>query len=156
MTTFNGNYDGKGLKIGIVVARFNDFLTSRLVTGAQDMLLQHGVRADDIDIVWVPGAFEIPLMAQKLAKSGRYDGLITLGAVIRGETAHFDYICSGVTQGVAQVELETGVPTMFGVLTTENLDQAINRAGVKSGNKGADCALGVLEMVSLNTKLNRI
>lgn len=156
MTTFNGNYDGKGLKIGIVVARFNDFLTSRLVTGAQDMLLQHGVHADDIDIVWVPGAFEIPLMAQKLAKSGRYDGLITLGAVIRGETAHFDYICSGVTQGVAQVELETGVPTMFGVLTTENLDQAINRAGVKSGNKGADCALGVLEMVSLNSQLDQI
>ncbi|MFC6180205.1 6,7-dimethyl-8-ribityllumazine synthase [Lactiplantibacillus daowaiensis] len=153
MTTFSGDYQGKGLKIGIVVARFNNFVTEKLLAGAQDSLLRHGVDADAIDVAWVPGAFEIPLATQQLAATNRYDGLITLGAVIRGETSHYDYVCNEVSKGVAQVGLQTGLPTMFGVLTTDTVEQAVNRAGVKGGNKGADCALSVLEMINLKRQL---
>lgn len=153
MTIFNGKYTGNQRKIAIVVARFNSFVTEELLTGAQDGLVRHGVATADIDVAWVPGAFEIPTIAKQLAASGRYDGVITLGAVIRGETSHYDYVCSAVSRGVAEVGLATGVPTMFGVLTTDTVDQAINRAGVKSGNKGADCALSVLEMIDLKRQL---
>ncbi|CAM3167107.1 6,7-dimethyl-8-ribityllumazine synthase [Lactiplantibacillus plajomi] len=153
MTTFNGNVTGQGRKIAIAVARFNSFVTTQLLNGAQDALVRYGVASDDIDVAWVPGAFEIATIANQLAKSGRYDGIITLGAVIRGETSHYDYVCSAVSRGVAQVGLETSVPTMFGVLTTDTVDQAINRAGVKSGNKGADCAQSVLEMIDLKRQL---
>ncbi|VDG20016.1 6,7-dimethyl-8-ribityllumazine synthase [Lactobacillus plantarum subsp. plantarum] [Lactiplantibacillus mudanjiangensis] len=153
MTTFSGDYQGNGLKIGIVVARFNNFVTEKLLAGAQDSLIRHGVAAIDIDVAWVPGAFEIPLATQQLAATKHYDGLITLGAVIRGETSHYDYVCSEVSKGVAQVGLQTGVPTMFGVLTTDTVEQAVNRAGVKGGNKSADCALSVLEMVNLKQQI---
>ncbi|CAJ1229917.1 6,7-dimethyl-8-ribityllumazine synthase [Lactiplantibacillus xiangfangensis] len=153
MTTFSGDYQGNGLKIGIVVARFNNFVTERLLAGAQDSLVRHGVTATDIDVAWVPGAFEVPLVAQQLATTQKYDGLITLGAVIRGETSHYDYVCNEVSKGVAQVGLQTGLPTMFGVLTTDTVEQAVNRAGVKGGNKGADCALSVLEMINLKRQV---
>ena len=138
-----------GIKIGIVAARFNEFITAKLLSGAVDGLLRHDVREEDIQVAWVPGAFEIPLIASKLAKSGRYDAVICLGAVIRGATSHYDYVCNEVSKGIAAVSLETGVPVLFGVLTTETIEQAIERAGTKAGNKGYDCALGALEMVNL-------
>ena len=148
-TVFEGNLDAKGLKFGIVCARFNEFITSRLLGGALDGLKRRGVDDDDVSVAWVPGAFEIPIVAKRMAKSGKYDAVICLGAVIRGSTSHYDYVCSEVSKGIAAVELETGVPVMFGVLTTENIEQAIERAGSKAGNKGSECAEGAIEMVNL-------
>lgn len=139
----------KDIKIGIVVARFNEFITSKLLGGALDGLKRHNVSEDNIDVAWVPGAFEIPLIASKMAKSGKYDAVICVGAVIRGNTSHYDYVCNEVSKGIASVSLETGVPVLFGVLTTENIEQAIERAGTKAGNKGYDCALSAIEMVNL-------
>lgn len=149
MKTLEGNLVAKEIKIGIVAARFNEFITSKLLGGAMDGLLRHEVREEDISVAWVPGAFEIPLVAAKMAKSGKYDAVICLGAVIRGSTSHYDYVCNEVSKGIAAVSLESGIPVMFGVLTTENIEQAIERAGTKAGNKGYDCALGAIEMVNL-------
>ncbi len=137
------------MKVGIVAARFNEFITGKLLSGALDGLSRHGVEGDDIDIAWVPGAFEIPLIASKMAKSGKYDAVICLGAVIRGSTSHYDYVCAEVSKGIATVSLNSDVPVMFGVLTTDTIEQAIERAGAKAGNKGYDCALGAVEMVNL-------
>ena len=152
MKLLEGVYEGKGVKIAIVASRFNEFITSKLVSGAEDCLRRHDVADDDITLAWVPGAFEIPLLAKKLAKSGNYDTVICVGAVIRGSTSHYDYVCAEVSKGIAAVSLETGVPVMFGVLTTDTIEQAIERAGTKAGNKGYDCALGALELVSLLKK----
>lgn len=149
MKTFEGKMVAKGVRIGIVVARFNEFITSKLLGGAMDGLRRHDIDEDNIDVAWVPGAFEIPLIAKKMAKSGKYDAVIALGAVIRGSTSHYDYVCNEVSKGVAAASLESGVPVMFGVVTTENIEQAIERAGTKAGNKGYDCALGAIEMVNL-------
>ena len=149
MRTFEGHVVGGDIRIGIVAARFNEFIVGKLVAGALDGLKRHEVDEDRIDIAWVPGAFEIPLICQKMVKSGKYDAIIALGAVIRGSTTHYDYVCSEVSKGVANVALNADIPVMFGVLTTENIEQAIERAGSKTGNKGYDCALGALEMVNL-------
>lgn len=149
MKTLEGNLVSKEIRVGIVTARFNEFITSKLLSGAMDGLLRHNVSENDIHVAWVPGAFEIPLVASKMAKSGKYDAIICLGAVIRGATSHYDYVCNEVSKGVASVSLETGIPVMFGILTTENIEQAIERAGTKAGNKGYDCALGAIEMVNL-------
>ncbi len=149
MKTYEGNLVAKGIKVGIVAARFNEFITSKLVSGAMDGLIRHDVKEEDIHVAWVPGAFEIPLIASKMAKSGKYDAVICVGAVIRGSTSHYDYVCSEVSKGIASVSLESGIPVMFGVLTTENIEQAIERAGTKAGNKGYDCALSAIEMVNL-------
>lgn len=149
MKTFEGNLVSKDIRIGIVAARFNEFITSKLISGAMDGLVRHNVNEDNIHIAWVPGAFEIPLIASKMAKSGNYDAVICLGAVIRGATSHYDYVCNEVSKGIAAISLETGVPVMFGVVTTDNIEQAIERAGTKAGNKGYDCALGAIEMVNL-------
>ena len=152
MNKVEGKLVANGAKIGIVAARFNE-LVSKLVSGAEDALLRHDVNADDITVAWVPGAFEIPVIAKKMAASGKYDAVICLGAVIRGATSHYDYVCNEVSKGVASVSLETGVPVMFGVVTTENIEQAIERAGTKAGNKGYDCAMGALEMIDLMKQL---
>lgn len=149
MKTLEGNLVSKEIRVGIVVTRFNEFITSKLLGGAMDGLLRHNVAEDDIHVAWVPGAFEIPLVASKMAKSGKYDAVICLGAVIRGATSHYDYVCNEVSKGVASISLENDIPVMFGVLTTDNIEQAIERAGSKSGNKGYDCALGAIEMVNL-------
>ena len=149
MRTLEGNLVAKGMKVGIVCARFNEFITSKLLSGAMDGLKRHDVSEDDIYVAWVPGAFEIPLIASRMAKSGKYDAIICLGAVIRGNTSHYDYVCSEVSKGIASVSLSSDIPVMFGVLTTENIEQAIERAGTKAGNKGYDCALGAIEMVNL-------
>lgn len=149
MNKLEGNVVAKNVRIGIVAARFNEFIVSRLVSGAQDGLVRHGVEDDKIDVAWVPGAFEIPLITKKMALSGKYDAIICLGAVIRGSTNHYDYVCNEVSKGVATVGLETGVPCLFGILTTENIEQAIERAGTKAGNKGYDCALSAIEMINL-------
>ena len=149
MRTLEGNLVSKNIRVGIVAARFNEFITSKLLGGAKDGLLRHDVRDEDIDVAWVPGAFEIPLIASKMAKSGKYDAVICLGAVIRGATSHYDYVCNEVSKGIATVSLESGIPVLFGVLTTENIEQAIERAGTKAGNKGYDCALSAIEMVNL-------
>ena len=149
MRTIEGNLVLKNIRVGIVAARFNEFITSKLLGGAMDGLLRHDVRDDDIDVAWVPGAFEIPLIASKMAKSGKYDAVICLGAVIRGATSHYDYVCNEVSKGIASVSLESGIPVLFGVLTTENIEQAIERAGTKAGNKGYDCAVSAIEMVNL-------
>ena len=149
MKIYEGKLVSEGIKVGVVCARFNEFIVSKLLSGCEDGLLRHGVQPQDISVAWVPGAFEIPLIASKMAKSGKYDAVIALGAVIRGSTSHYDYVCNEVSKGVASVSLETGVPVMFGVLTTENIEQAIERAGTKAGNKGYDCALGAVEMVNL-------
>ena len=149
MKTFEGNLIAKSMKVGIVAARFNEFITNKLLGGAMDGLLRHGAQEEDIQVAWVPGAFEIPLIASKMAKSGKYDAVICLGAVIRGSTTHYDYVCSEVSKGIATVSLHSDIPVMFGVLTTENIEQAIERAGTKAGNKGYDCALGAVEMVNL-------
>ena len=149
MRTLEGNVIGKELKIGIVAARFNELLVSKLIGGAEDALVRHGVNTDDIDLAWVPGAFEIPVVAQKMAQSGKYDAVLCLGAVIKGSTSHYDYVCAEVCKGVAQVGLNSGVPTLFGVLTTDNIEQAIERAGTKAGNKGYDVACSAIEMVNL-------
>lgn len=150
-----GNLVGTGLKIGIIVSRFNEFITSKLVSGAEDALVRHGVNQDDIEVAWVPGAFEIPLIAKKMAESGRYDAVIALGTVIRGATAHFDYVSSEATKGVAQASLQTEVPVIFGILTTETIEQAIERAGTKAGNKGAEAAVSAIEMANLLKQLNQ-
>ena len=146
---FEGFLRGEGLRFAIVVSRFNEFISGKLLSGAWDCLTRHGVRAADVDVAWVPGAMEIPLIAQRLAKSERYDALICLGAVIRGSTPHFDYVASEVAKGVAKVQLDAGMPVIFGVLTTESIEQAIERAGTKAGNKGWDAALAALEMANL-------
>lgn len=149
MRIIEGNLVSKGIKVGIVAARFNEFITSKLLSGAIDGLKRHEVRDEDIEVAWVPGAFEIPLIASKMAKSGKYDTVICLGAVIRGTTTHYDYVCSEVSKGIAHITLESDIPVMFGVLTTENIEQAIERAGTKAGNKGYDVAIGAIEMVNL-------
>ena len=149
MRVLEGKLVDNGTRVGIVAARFNEFIVSKLVAGAQDGLIRHGVSDDNIDLAWVPGAFEIPLIASKMAKSGKYDAVICLGAVIRGATSHYDYVCNEVSKGVAQVGLQAGVPVMFGILTTENIEQAIERAGTKAGNKGYDCAVSAIEMINL-------
>jgi len=149
MTVFEGNLIGTGLKVGIVVARFNELLGSRLLSGANDALIRHGVAATDIDVAWVPGAFEIPLIAEKLAASGRYDAVIALGVVIRGGTPHFEYIAAEVSKGIAKVSLDTGLPVIFGVITADTIEQAVERAGTKAGNKGWEAANAAIEMASL-------
>ena len=149
MKKFEGKFNGKGIKIGIVAGRFNEFITSKLVGGAVDVLKRNDVNDEDIDIAWVPGAFEIPLITKKMAESKKYDAIITLGAVIKGSTPHFDYVCAEVSKGVAQISLQTGLPIMFGVLTTNNIEEAIERAGTKAGNKGSEVAFGALEMIDL-------
>ena len=149
MKIYEGKLVSEGIRVGIVAARFNEFIVSQLLSGCEDGLLRHGVRSEDIAVAWVPGAFEIPLAAQAMAKSGKYDAVITLGAVIRGATSHYDYVCAEVSKGVANVSLNTGVPVLFGVLTTDTIEQAIERAGTKAGNKGAECAQGAIEMVKL-------
>ena len=153
MKKIEGMFEGKGLKVAIVASRFNEFITTKLVGGAEDCLLRHGVNADDIALAWVPGAFEIPLIAKKLADSKKYDAVICVGAVIRGDTSHYDLVCNESAKGIAQVELATGIPVLFGVITTENIEQAIARAGSKAGNKGYDCALSAIEMVNLMKQL---
>lgn len=153
MRTLEGKVVAKEIKVGIVAARFNEFIVSKLVAGARDGLLRHDVKDEDIDLAWVPGAFEIPLIASKMAKSGKYDAVICLGAVIRGATSHYDYVCSEVSKGITSVSLSSDIPVMFGVLTTDNIEQAIERAGTKAGNKGYDCALGAIEMVNLVRQL---
>ena len=149
MKTLEGKLVAKGIRVGIVAARFNEFITSKLLSGALDGLVRHDVREEDIHVAWVPGAFEIPLIASKMAGSGKYDAVICLGAVIRGSTSHYDYVCNEVSKGIAAVGLDSGIPVLFGVLTTENIEQAIERAGTKAGNKGYDCALSAIEMVNL-------
>lgn len=153
MRTLEGKVVAREIKVGIVAARFNEFIVSKLVAGARDGLLRHDVKDEDIDLAWVPGAFEIPLIASKMAKSGKYDAVICLGAVIRGATSHYDYVCSEVSKGIASVSLTSDIPVMFGVLTTDNIEQAIERAGTKAGNKGYDCALSAIEMVNLIKEL---
>ena len=153
MKILEGQLLAEGLKIGIVVSRFIEFITSKLLSGAEDTLRRHGANGDDITVAWVPGAFEIPLIAKKMAKSGKYDGIIALGAVIRGATSHYDYVCNEVSKGIALVNMETEVPTAFGVVTTENIEQAVERAGTKAGNKGSDAAMAVIEMVNLAKQL---
>ena len=155
MKTYEGNLVSRGIKVGIVAARFNEFIVSKLISGATDGLVRHDVREEDIEIAWVPGAFEIPLIASKMAKSGKYDAVICLGAVIRRATTHYDYVCSEVTKGIASVSLGADIPVMFGILTTENIEQAIERAGTKAGNKGYDCAMGAIEMVNLIRKIEQ-
>ena len=149
MKVLEGKLTADGLRIGIVAARFNEFITNKLVSGAIDALTRHGASAENITMAWVPGAFEIPLAAQKMANSGHFDAVICLGAVIRGSTPHFDYVSNEVTKGVAHVGLQTGVPTVFGVLTTDTIEQAIERAGTKAGNKGFDAAMTAIEMANL-------
>ena len=143
----------QGMKVGIVAARFNEIIVNKLVGGAVDGLVRHGVLENNITAAWVPGAFEIPLIAKKMANSGEYDAVICLGTVIRGQTSHYDYVCNEVSKGIASVSLESGIPVMFGIVTTENIEQAIARAGSKVGNKGYDCAVGAIEMVNLAAEL---
>ena len=154
MKTLEGKLVASGLKVGIVAARFNEFIVSKLVSGAIDGLTRHDVAEDDITVAWVPGAFEIPLIAKQMANSGKYDAVICLGAVIRGATSHYDYVCNEVSKGVAQVSLSANIPVLFGVVTTENIEQAIERAGTKAGNKGYDCALSAIEMANLMRVIN--
>ena len=149
MRVLEGKVVAQGIRVGIVAARFNEFITSKLVGGALDGLNRHDVKEEDIDVAWVPGAFEIPLIASKMAKSKKYDAVICVGAVIRGSTSHYDYVCSEVSKGIANVSLNSDIPVMFGVLTTDNIEQAIERAGSKAGNKGYECATGAIEMVNL-------
>ena len=148
-TIYEGHLVGSDLKIGIVVARFNEFITGKLLSGAEDALRRHGVDGDDVDVAWVPGAYEIPLVAKKMAASGKYDAVITLGTVIRGATPHFDYVCSEVAKGVSAINMQEGIPVIFGVLTTDTIEQAIERAGTKAGNKGWDAGTSAIEMANL-------
>lgn len=154
MNVVEGKLVAKDSRIGIVAARFNEFIVSKLIGGAVDGLTRHDIKEDNITLAWVPGAFEIPIAAKKMARSGKYDAVICLGAVIRGATSHYDYVCAEVSKGIANVSLETEVPVMFGVLTTDTIEQAIERAGTKAGNKGYDCALGALEMINLLEQIN--
>ena len=149
MKVLEGKVIGQKMKVGIVAARFNEFIVSKLIGGAVDGLVRHGVEDDSITLAWVPGAYEIPLMAKKMAESGKYDAVICLGAVIRGATSHYDLVCNEAAKGIASVSLETGIPVMFGIVTTDTIQQAIERAGTKAGNKGYDCALGAIEMINL-------
>ena len=149
MKTYEGQLVADNEKFCIILSRFNDFIGSKLLSGAIDELIRHGVSDENIDVVKVPGAFEVPIAAQKFAKSGRYNAIITLGAVIKGSTSHYDYVCAEVSKGVAQVSLQTGIPVIFGVLTTDNIEQAIERAGTKAGNKGSDAAKAAIEMANL-------
>lgn len=149
MKVLEGNLVNEEIKVGIVAARFNEFIVSKLIAGARDGLVRHNVSDDNIELAWVPGAFEIPLVASRMAKSGKYDAIICLGAVIRGATSHYDYVCSEVSKGIANVSLNSDIPVMFGVLTTDTIEQAIERAGTKAGNKGFECAEGAIEMVNL-------
>lgn len=153
MKTIEGNFLAAGRRFGIVVSRFNEFITGRLLEGALDSLRRHGVKEEDIEVAWTPGTFEIPIVAKTMAEAGRFDAIICLGAVIRGATPHFEYIASEVAKGVAQVGLSTGVPTIFGVITADTVDQAVERAGTKSGNKGADAAKAAIEMANLMREL---
>ncbi|MBQ1249920.1 MAG: 6,7-dimethyl-8-ribityllumazine synthase [Selenomonadales bacterium] len=148
-----GQLLAEGLKIGIIAARFNEFITSKLLGGAMDAIVRHGGKKEDVTVAWVPGAFEIPLVAQKMANSKKYDAIICLGAVIRGSTSHYDYVCAEVSKGIAHVGMDSGIPVMFGVLTTDTIEQAIERAGTKAGNKGFDCAVGAIEMADLLRKM---
>ncbi|MGQ9533223.1 MAG: 6,7-dimethyl-8-ribityllumazine synthase [Desulfotomaculales bacterium] len=150
---FEGHLIGQGLRFGLVVGRFNEFITNRLLAGAMDALTRHGVAQEDVDVAWVPGGFEIPLVARKLALRGRYDAVVCLGAVIRGSTPHFEYVAAEVAKGVARVGLETGVPVIFGVITADTLEQAIERAGTKAGNKGWQAAVSAIEMANLMRRL---
>lgn len=150
---YEGHLISEGLKYAVVAGRFNEFITSKLLGGALDAFKRHGVKDEEVEVAWVPGAFEIPLIAQKMAASGRYDAVITLGAVIRGSTPHFDYVCSEVAKGVSSISLKTGVPTIFGVLTTDSIEQAIERAGTKAGNKGWEAATTAIEMANLTKQL---
>ncbi|ADV06062.1 6,7-dimethyl-8-ribityllumazine synthase [Staphylococcus pseudintermedius] len=154
MMKFEGQLNGKGLKIGVVVSRFNDLITGRLLDGAQDALRRHQVAEDSIDVAYVPGAFELPIVAKKMAQTGKYDAVVTLGCVIRGATSHYDYVCNEAAKGIAKASDDTGVPVIFGVLTTENIEQAIERAGTKAGNKGAESAVGAIEMANLLRQMN--
>ena len=149
MKTFEGKLVAQNMKVALVAARFNEFITSKLIGGAMDGLTRHGVQEEDISLAWVPGAFEIPLIASKMAASGKYDAVICLGAVIRGSTSHYDYVCAEVSKGIATVSLQSQIPVLFGVLTPDTIEQAIERAGTKAGNKGYDCALSAVEMVNL-------
>ncbi len=153
INVIEGKMIPEGMKVGLVASRFNEFIVSKLIDGAVDGLRRHGVEEKDITLAWVPGAFEIPLAAQKMAQSGRYDAVITLGAVIRGATTHYELVSTEATKGIAQASLQTGVPIMFGIITTENIEQAIERAGSKAGNKGYECALGAIELVNLFRQL---
>ena len=153
MKILEGNLVAQNIKVALVAARFNEFIVSKLISGAVDGLKRRNVTDDDITLAWVPGAFEIPVIASKLAKSGKYDAVICLGAVIRGATSHYDYVCNEVSKGVAHVSLETGIPVLFGVLTTDTIEQAIERAGTKAGNKGYDCALSAIEMINLSKEI---
>ncbi len=155
MNILEGNLISDGAKIGIVVARFNEFITSKLLGGALDTLKRHGIEDGCIDVAWVPGAFEIPLIASKMANSGKYDAVICLGAIIRGSTSHYDLVCNEAAKGIAQVSLQSGIPVMFGVITTENIEQAIERAGSKAGNKGSECAEGAIEMINLIRSISK-
>ena len=155
MKTFEGKLVSEDIKVGIIVARFNEFINSKLLCGALDPLTRHELKEENIQVAWVPGAFEIPLIASKMAESGKYDAVICLGAVIRGSTSHYDYVCSEVSKGIASVSLKSGIPVMFGVLTTENIEQAIERAGSKAGNKGSECAQGAIEMVNLIREIQK-
>lgn len=155
MHILSGVYTEGTIRVGLVAARFNEVIVSKLIDGTLDGLKRHGVNDDAVDLAWVPGAFEIPLAAKKMAECGRYDAIIALGAVIRGETDHYEHVATEVTKGIAQVSLTTGVPVLYGVLTTDTVEQAISRAGLKSGNKGFDCALDALEMVSLFKQLEK-
>jgi 6,7-dimethyl-8-ribityllumazine synthase len=154
MTTYEGLLTGRGLRFGIIVGRFNEFISGKLLDGANDALTRHEVEAGSIDVAWVPGSFEIPLVAKRMAESGRYDAVICLGAVIRGATAHFDYVAAEVSKGIASVSLDTGVPVIFGVLTTDTIEQAIERAGTKAGNKGFEAAMSAIEMANLLRRLD--
>ena len=156
MKTYEGNITGRGLKFAIITARFNEFITSKLLGGALDALKRHEAEEENIFVVWVPGAFEIPLVAKKLAATKNFDAIICLGAVIRGATTHYDYVCNEVSKGIAQVGLQSGIPTIFGIVTTENIQQAIERAGTKSGNKGFDAAISAMEMANLMRSLGEL
>ncbi|MEY8750781.1 6,7-dimethyl-8-ribityllumazine synthase [Alkalicoccobacillus gibsonii] len=153
-TIYEGKLTGEGLKIGIVVARFNEFITSKLLSGAENVLKRHGVNEADVEVAWVPGAFEIPFAAKKLADTGKYDAILTLGTVIRGSTPHFDYVCNEAAKGVGSLALSTGIPVIFGVLTTNTIEQAIERAGTKAGNKGAETAIAAIEMANLSRAID--
>ncbi|MFP4459313.1 MAG: 6,7-dimethyl-8-ribityllumazine synthase [Candidatus Zixiibacteriota bacterium] len=155
MNIYEGKLSGNGLKVGIIISRFNDFITSRLQGGAIDGLSRHGVNDDNIDIVRVPGAFEIPMMAKRLVETGKYDGIICLGAIIRGETPHFDYVAAECSKGIANIALSADIPVIYGVLTTDTVEQATDRAGAKSGNRGFDAAMSLIEMADLRKRLNK-
>ncbi|GIO23782.1 6,7-dimethyl-8-ribityllumazine synthase [Oceanobacillus sp. J11TS1] len=153
MTVYEGMFQGEQIKVAITVSRFNEFITSKLLEGAKDILRRHGVREEDIDVYWVPGAFELPFITKQVEKTKKYDGILTLGVVIRGATTHYDLVSNEAAKGIAHIGLHADIPVMFGVLATETIEQAIERAGTKAGNKGGEAALGLLEMVSLNKRI---